>query len=210
MLQAAIGVGKDVRTKTGIGKGSVSTSSAAVELMAMKAMPDLRKAAADLRVAVLGAGKMARLFVIALFSKFPDIRVTVVNRSVDRARALLDDEVVAGRGGSNASAAPMEDLWRVVGDADVVFAATGAEEPIIRPEDVGGRARSLMLIDISVPLNIAPGCGDVDGVASYTVDDLREVVRRNEAKRQKEVDEAGARPFDPPRTPQCASLRPAR
>ncbi|CAL1160095.1 unnamed protein product, partial [Cladocopium goreaui] len=51
MLNAAIRMGKLVRSRTKIGKGSVSVSSAAVELMMSRAMQDLRKPANKLHAA---------------------------------------------------------------------------------------------------------------------------------------------------------------
>lgn len=191
MLNAGIRIGKLVRTRTKIGKGSVSVSSAAVELMMSRAMADLRKQSASLNVCVVGAGKMSRLLLLALFSKHPDIRVTLVNRSVEKAQVVLDDDMVKARGGVNAKVAAMEDMFDVIKSSDVVFTATGSKEPIIHPTDLEGLGqRRLMLIDISVPLNVAPGCEKCDGVASYSVDDLRKVVEANAAKRQSEVDKA--------------------
>ena len=43
-----------------------------------------------------------RLLLLALFSKHPDIKVTLVNRSVDKAQLVLEDEMVSARGGQNA------------------------------------------------------------------------------------------------------------
>merc|ERR1719235_1926448 len=96
-----------------------------------KAMPDLRKNAANLKVCIVGAGKMSRLLLIALFSKYPGIKVTLVNRSVDKAQALLDSKLVKARGGLNAEVAPMEELWDCVQKSDVVFIATGSKDPVI-------------------------------------------------------------------------------
>lgn len=191
MLNAGIRIGKLVRTRTKIGKGSVSVSSAAVELMMSRAMADLRKQAATLNVCVVGAGKMSRLLLLALFSKHPEIRVTLVNRSVEKAQVVLDDDMVKHRGGANAKVASMEDMFEIIKSSDVVFTATGSKEPIIHPTDLEGRGqRHLMLIDISVPLNVASGCENCEGVASYSVDDLKKVVEANAAKRQSEVDKA--------------------
>ena len=47
-----------------------------------------------------------------------------------------------------------------------------------------------MLIDISVPRNIESECNEVDGVRAYNVDDLKEVVARNQAKRRHKMLEA--------------------
>ncbi|CAK9097553.1 Glutamyl-tRNA reductase (GluTR) [Durusdinium trenchii] len=190
MLNAGIRIGKLVRTRTKIGKGSVSVSSAAVELMMSRSMQDLRKPASKVHVGIIGAGKMSRLLLLALFSKHPDIRVTLVNRSVEKAETVLQDDLVKARGGQNATVAPMDDMFDVMKQCDVVFTATGSEVPIIHPENVEGQERPLMLVDISVPLNVAPGCEDVENVFSYSVDDLQKVVQANAQKRLAEVEKA--------------------
>lgn len=190
MLNAAIRMGKMVRTRTKIGKGSVSVSSAAVELMMSRAMQDLRKPASKLHVCIIGAGKMSRLLLLALFSKYPDIKVSLVNRSTEKAQEVLDDELVRNRGGSNAEVVPLEKMFEVMRQSDVTFTATGSKVPIIKPEDLQDLERNLMLVDISVPLNVAPGCEEVEKVASYSVDDLKKVVQANAEKRQSEVDKA--------------------
>lgn len=190
MLNAGIRIGKLVRTRTKIGKGSVSVSSAAVELMMSRSMADLRKQCQAVNVCIVGAGKMSRLLLLALFSKHPDIRVTLVNRSVEKAQVVLDDDMVKHRGGRNAKVAPMEEMFDIMKSSDVVFTATGSKEPIIHPKDLEGLERNLMLVDISVPLNVAPGCENCEGVASYSVDDLKKVVEANAEKRQSEVEKA--------------------
>lgn len=187
MLNAAIRMGKTVRTKTKIGKGSVSVSSAAVELMMAKSMGDLRKLSTNLNICILGAGKMSRLLLLALFSKNPDANVTVVNRNLANAQAILDDDMVGGRGGKNASVAPMSDMMDIIAKSDVVFAATSSKDPVITAKDVEGRQKPVMLMDISVPRNIGYDCADVEKVFSYSVDDLKKVVEANAAKRQTEV-----------------------
>eukprot|EP00929_Paragymnodinium_shiwhaense_P027868 TRINITY_DN16260_c0_g3_i1.p1 TRINITY_DN16260_c0_g3~~TRINITY_DN16260_c0_g3_i1.p1 ORF type:complete len:711 (+),score=195.30 TRINITY_DN16260_c0_g3_i1:149-2281(+) len=186
MLNAGIRVGKLVRTRTKIGKGSVSVSSAAVDLMRSRSVMDLKKQTSDLHICIIGAGKMGRLLLIALYSKYPDIKVTLVNRSVDKAEALLEE--LSNRGGTNAKVAPMTDMWSTVAECDVVFTATGLKDPIIMAEGLNDlEARRRMLIDIAVPRNIAEDCSSVAEVVSYTVDDLKKVVQANAEKRQAEV-----------------------
>jgi len=165
----------------------VSVSSAAVELMISRAMPDLRKNANAVNVCILGAGKMSRLLLLALFSKDPDCHVTVVNRSVDKAQAVLDEDLVAGRGGTNAKVAPLDDMLDVVAQSDVVFAATASTEPILSAAQLQGREKPAMLVDISVPRNFDSDCTDADKVLLYSVDDLKKVMEANTAKRQAEV-----------------------
>lgn len=190
MLNAAIRMGKLVRSRTKIGKGSVSVSSAAVELMMSRAMQDLRKPANKLHVCIIGAGKMSRLLLLALFSKHPEIQVTLVNRSVEKAQEVLDDDMVKNRGGANASVAPLDQMFDVMRQSDVTFTATGSKVPIIHAKDLQELQRNLMLVDISVPLNVAGDCAQVERVTSYSVDDLKKVVEANAMKRQAEVKKA--------------------
>lgn len=187
MLNAGIRIGKMARTKTAIGKGSVSVSSAAVEFMVSKALVDLKKNAGNLHVCIVGAGKMSRLLLLALFSKLPDVHVTVVNRSVQRAQEMLDEEMVASRGGKNARVVGMDQLGDALQRCDVVFAATGSKEPVVTRKHVAGRKTDVMLIDISVPRNISTDCGQVEGAHLYSVDDLKKVMEANTKKRQSEV-----------------------
>lgn len=187
MLNAAIRMGKIVRTRTKIGKGSVSVSSAAVELMMTRSMADLHKYASAVKVCVVGAGKMARLLLLALFSKHPEIQLTVVNRSVDKAQEMLEDEMVKARGGKNATVAPATEMMEIIRQCDVVFTATGSKEPIVFAKDLQDLGRRLMLVDISVPLNVGADCAEVEGVLSYNVDDLKKVQEANAEKRQAEV-----------------------
>merc|ERR1719261_921174 len=100
--------------------------------MIANSLGDLRKYPENLHVCIVGAGKMSRLLLLALFSKYPDIRLTLVNRSVENARALLEE--VAPRGGSNAGVAPADEMMDVIRQSDVVFTATGSATPIIRAD----------------------------------------------------------------------------
>merc|ERR1712137_234704 len=110
---------------------------------------------------------MSRLLMINLFNKIPSSRCVVVNRSLSKAQELIDD---MSRCEPNAelSIAGMDDLWNVVGQSDVVFTATSSSNPIITPPILSAaQLRRLMLIDISVPRNVAAECGEMENVFSY-------------------------------------------
>jgi len=187
LLNAGIRMGKLARTRTRIGVGAVSVSSAAVELMMAKAVGDVRKDPENLNVCVVGAGKMSRLLLLALFSKYPDIKLTLVNRSVENAQALLDEEMVSQRGGCNATVAGCDEMMDVIRQSDVVFTASGYDKPFIAADDLQGMDRKLMLIDIAVPRNVDPSCDQVEGVHSYSVDDLKLIQDANNEARRSEV-----------------------
>lgn len=187
LLNVAVSAGKRVRSETGISKGAVSISSAAVELASMKAVEDLDLSLEDTRVCILGAGKMSRLLVQHLVSRrVTDI--TVVNRSMPRAEEL---QKMFPDVDLNITLSP--NMMEAVGKSDLVFASTNATEPIITKESIASvleAGRRIMFVDISVPRNVAGDVVDVPGAIPYNVDDLKAVVAKNQARRRRLMLEA--------------------
>lgn len=188
LLNNAVAAGKRVRSETAISKGSVSISSAAVELSEMLSMDDLQLPFSEARLAVVGAGKMTRLLITHMASRGLE-KIIIVNRSLGRPKELqeqfpdVDIEIKL-----------MDDLWDVVGRSDIVYTATSSEDYVIDEqrmmENGCSSGRPLMLVDISVPRNVGEDCKNVPGVKAYNVDDLKAVVARNTAMRQREMIEA--------------------
>jgi glutamyl-tRNA reductase len=217
LLNNALAAGKRVRAETAISKGSVSISSAAVELSEMLSQQDLQLPFSEARLAVVGAGKMTRLLITHLASRGLE-KITIVNRSLGRPQELqeqfpdVDIEIKL-----------MDDLWDVVGRSDIVYTATSSVDYVIDEQKLeenglaGGRP--LMLVDISVPRNVGEDCkvvralldvtrnsslskslsansllvhtrAQIPNVAAYNVDDLKAVVAKNTAMRQREMLEA--------------------
>ena len=190
LLNQAVSTGKRVRTETNLGTGAVSISSAAVELAQLKigqarGLDDLVPLDQE-QVAVVGAGRMARLLLQHLQAK--GCRgVVLLNRTVARAETLaadFPDLPVQCR--------PLAELDHCLSTCSLVFTSTGADEPIITAErlQVLNRRSSLMLVDIGVPRNITADAGDLAGVDAYDVDDLQEVVTRNQEARREIAAEA--------------------
>merc|ERR1719472_707577 len=119
LFKQAIQAGKRVRTETSIASGAVSVSSAAAELCQMKLPTHCFN---DARICIIGAGKMTRLLVKHLASKGCE-RVTVVNRSMPRC-----EELAAEFPDVAFEFALAPELMRCIEAADVVFAASSAED----------------------------------------------------------------------------------
>lgn len=182
LFKQAITAGKRVRTETSIGTGSMSISSAAVELAQDKVSHLDRQ-----RIAIVGAGKMARLLVKHLLSKGADT-FTIVNRSADRVERLATDFPAA-----KLEVKLLPELLAVVGTSDVVFTSTAASDPILNRaqlESCHKGDRPLLLVDIAVPRNVAADVGELPYARAYNVDDLKEVVARNVESRRQMAQEA--------------------
>lgn len=190
LLNQAVSTGKRVRTETNLGTGAVSISSAAVELAQLKVgqgrgLDELVSLDQE-QVAVVGAGRMSRLLLQHLGSK--GCRgVVLLNRTVERAELLaadFPDLPVQCR--------PLNDLDHCLSTCSLVFTSTAAEDPIIDAERLNrlNRRSSLLLIDIGVPRNISSDVHGIDGVGAFDVDDLQEVVARNQEARREIAAEA--------------------
>ena len=184
LLTQSVSTGKRVRSETNLGTGAVSISSAAVELAQLKLGQSHGKdqlMSLELeKVTVVGAGRMSRLLIQHLQSKGCS-SLTLVNRSLDKAKLLAADFSLV-----DIKCCVLDQLDNSLCNSSLVFTSTAANDPII---DAARLARlsltnSLRLIDIGVPRNIAADVKEISGVFSHDVDDLEEVVSRNQEARQ--------------------------
>ena len=190
LLSQSVSAGKKVRSETNLGTGAVSISSAAVELAQLKIGQDhgvdgLVSLKSE-KVLVVGAGRMSRLLITHLKSKGCD-KLTLLNRNIDRAVNLAGDfpdlEIICKN---------LNELDANISISSLVFTSTASEKPFIdlaRVENIGLKNK-LKFIDIGVPRNISNDVKNHAFIDSFDVDDLEEVVSRNQEFRQKIAKEA--------------------
>jgi glutamyl-tRNA reductase len=178
LFTAALQTGKRVRSETALGEGRGSVSSVAVKLARDIMGPDL----ATRDVVIIGAGETSELTAQALADE--GVRtIFVANRRADRARSIAE------RFGGSVSS--LHDLPERLIEADIVVSSTSSPHPIIGVDELALVMRErngapLLLIDIAVPRDIEPACGELDGVTLYDIDDLQSVVARTRAVRDAE------------------------
>jgi glutamyl-tRNA reductase len=178
LFQRAFQATKEIRSRTGIGRGAVSIKSAAVELVE-KTLGDLSRQS----IMVIGAGQMAECCVRSLVKKGAR-SILIANRSFDRA---IDLAIQCG-----GQAVCLGDCLFEMPDVDVVIAATSSPESLLTRDDADNLMRSrhhrpLLLIDLSVPRNIDPAVRGLEHVALYNIDDLEAVARRGVQAREREL-----------------------
>lgn len=177
----ALSSGGRVRSRTAIGRGGASVSSAAVELAR-----DAAGSLAGRRVLVVGAGQSGALSARAL----ADEGMQVVVASRHRSRAA---EVAGGL----ASALTLSEVPGELERADVVFTATAASvrlidrQAIIRAMEARG-GRPLVIVDLGMPRDVDPAAGEVDGVTLLDLDDVDRRLTANRDQRQAHSAEAAA------------------
>jgi glutamyl-tRNA reductase len=181
LFSAALTTGKRVRSETGIGSSRVSVPSVAVDLAA-RVLGTLR----DSHVTILGAGETSELTARALADQGAGT-IFVANRHADRALGL------AKRFGG--SVVGLDGLPDQLAVADIVVCSTSSPHAIVGVDELAlvverREGRPLLLIDIAVPRDVDPRCGELPGVTLYDIDDLQEVVERNLSTRAEEVPRA--------------------
>jgi glutamyl-tRNA reductase len=178
LFRAALATGKRVRTETTISSGHASVATVAVDA-ARSLVGEL-----DARhVLVIGAGETAEQ-VARAFSEQGVSTMFVANRRRDRAIALAERY-----GGSSGSfdALPAE-LLR----ADVVVSSTASPHAIVGAEELAAvmlerGGRPLLVVDLAVPRDIDPACGELDGVTVMDMDALQARVRSHLRVRRAEA-----------------------
>ncbi len=182
LFRGALGAGGRVRSETGISEKGVSVPSVAVEL-ARRSLGDLT----DTRVLIVGAGETAELVARALTARGVET-VFIANRHYDRAIGLAQR--------FNGSAVRFDELPAQIITADIVVSATHSPHHIIERDDLHHimgvrRGRPLLIVDIAVPRDVDPKCGEIAGVNLYDVDNVQQIVERNTSGRAAEASKAG-------------------
>jgi glutamyl-tRNA reductase len=177
-FQRALMVGKKVRNETSI-VGGIASIGGAAAMMARSIFSDLKESS----IVVFGAGTMAASSVRHLRSKGAG-ELYISNRSLDKAQALA-----AELGGQPVTLAEGFDR---LDQADIAVFSTGADRYLLDGEAAlalsqrrGGR--SLFIIDIAMPRNVAPEAARAEGVYLYDIDDLKGVVQKSLAKREDDL-----------------------
>ncbi|MBI4311857.1 MAG: glutamyl-tRNA reductase [Chloroflexi bacterium] len=177
LFHQALRVGKRARRETAIGRNALSISRAAVEL-ARRTLGGL----SDKRVLVIGVGDAGKLAARAL-SDAGVAEITVANRTYQRAVELAAE--------LNGRAASLDDLPRLLEEADIAISATGSPGYLLTPELVArarvASDRPLFIADIAAPRDVDPAVKSFAGVHLYDIDDLEAVAETNRRARQAEA-----------------------
>ena len=183
LFQQTFAVAKRARTDTRVGANPVSVASTAVRLA-----QDSFARLPDSTVLLVGAGETIELAARHL-AKGGVRRLLVANRTLAHAQDL------ASRHGGYAL--PLAELDRHLAEADVVFSATAAREPVLRQAQVEAalaarRRKPVLLFDLAVPRDIEAGVATLDDAYLYTVDDLERAVEDNRRSRHEAAEAAEA------------------
>jgi glutamyl-tRNA reductase len=180
LFQKSFEVGKQVRSTTGITRGSVSVGSVAVDL-AEQIFGNLNGS----KVMILGAGETSEKTARTFQSRGAH-QIFVSNRSFERAQALA--MAMGGR------AIRFDDWANEFRDLDILVSSTSAPHALVTVEKLGPilhgrRDRPLFIIDLAMPRDVDPEVHRLDGVYVYDLDSLQLIADRTLENRKLEAEQ---------------------
>ena len=177
LFQKSFETGKYIRSNTEIGKGAISVSYAAVEMISNKY--NLLKST----ILCIGASETSKLSIKHLIKKKIK-KISISNRNKIKAKnfaKIFDLKTV-----------PFDNFKSNIKHFDVVIFSTSSTDPIISSKEIDKimferKQKELLLVDLSVPRNIEPNNYNLKGLEVITIEGLKDVVNQNYKKRKSQI-----------------------
>jgi glutamyl-tRNA reductase len=178
LVNSVLQVSKLIKNETSLSAGTVSVAFAAVRLLEHK-VPDILSK----KILLVGVGKIGRNTCKNMIDYLGVNQITLVNRTTTTAAEFADKHGLRY--------APYEQLDQELRDADIILVASNAPEPNILPAHFTGSTPKLV-IDLSIPFNVAREVKDLEHVELINVDELSKIQDETLQMRQQEIPKAQA------------------
>jgi glutamyl-tRNA reductase len=175
LFQHALFVGKRVRRETGISKGAMSHSQAAVDFL-FKEIGDIK----TLKITVIGVNALNEKIIKFLIKKDAE-PVFIGNRTFTKASVLAEKY--------GAKAFQFDQLSNILEKTDVLISATAAPHFILKKENFSTQ-RKMYILDLAVPRDIDPAIGELPNVNLYDIEFIDSQIKRNLFIRKEKLIEA--------------------
>ncbi len=168
---------KKIRTTTELSGGTVSVSFAAVQFI--RNFCDAR----NKNILLIGTGKFGSNTCKNLIDYLPGNTITLINRTEEKAVLLAKEHGI--------QSASWSSLDTEVNKADIILVATHASTPVVQPYQFADK-KPRLVIDLSIPCNVAESVKDLNEVDLVGVDELSKIKDETLAKRASEIPKAKA------------------
>ncbi|RYY99249.1 MAG: glutamyl-tRNA reductase [Chitinophagaceae bacterium] len=178
LINSVLQASKNVKNNTELSGGTVSTAFAAVQYIRAHVPGCCGK-----KILLVGTGKIGRNTCKNLVDYLGATNITLINRSPEKAQELASELDLRW--------APVADLESELRASDVVIVATNARQKTILREHLEG-AGDKLIIDLSIPYNVADDAQALPNVRMVNVDELSKLKDETFRMRQAEVPKAKA------------------
>ncbi len=178
LCNAVIQASKRIKTETEISSGATSVAFASVRYI-FNTIPDI----SEKDILLFGVGKIGRNTCDNLLKHTNNSHITLINRTRDKA------QTVGGK--FNLVVRDYGDLQTEIRKADVLIVATGAQSPTIS-KDLVYPKKPLLILDLSIPRNVADDVSDLENVTVVHLDQLSQMTDATMLKRRQYIPQAEA------------------
>lgn len=174
LLNSVLQASKKVKNETKLSSGTTSVSYAAVQYI-IKNLPDYNTK----NILVYGLGKMGKHTCKNLAEYTKNKSVCLINRTEQKTVDFVKEHTCIRK-------SEIENLSKEIKKADILIVSTGANKPTITKEHISDN-KELLILDLSMPENVAKDVVDFKDVSLVNVDELSKVTDETLATRQEEV-----------------------
>jgi glutamyl-tRNA reductase len=176
VINVALQSSRSIRSNTQLSSGSVSVSFAAVQFIQQQF--DETK---DKKILLIGVGKIGRNTCKNIVSVLGTKNINLINRTAQKAEELADELGLTYNKNKSFEQQAQE--------ADVILVATNANTPTLLKKHIEGSG-SKLIIDLSIPYNVAADVTELENVRLVNVDELSKVADATLQNRLLEVPKA--------------------
>ncbi len=173
LFQTALYVGKRIRTESGISRGAISYSQAAVEIISKHGI-DINKAL----ISLIGVHKINESIIRFLQRKGADT-IFLANKSYEKAEQLANIY--------KCKIMRLDQLEQMLNFSDILITATSAPHLIVKYENFP-KEKKMLIIDLAVPRDVEEKIGNLPGITLYNLENIETLVNQNIEKRKTHID----------------------
>lgn len=174
LINGVLQASKKVKNDTRLSSGTTSVSYAAVQYI-IKNLPEYNSK----NILVFGLGKMGKHTCKNLAKYTQNKQVCLVNRTEEKAIQFVKEH-------ASIRNSTIENLSTEVENAAVLIVSTGADTPTITSAHIS-KNKKLLILDLSMPENVAKEVADFKGVSLVNIDVLSKITDETLAVRQQEI-----------------------
>ena len=176
ITNAVIQASKRIKTETEISSGATSVAFASVQYI-LKSVEGI----SEKNIVLFGTGKIGANTCENLVKHTQNDHIILINRTQEKAEKIAGKFPVIVK--------PFGSLTTAIHDADVLIVATGAEKPTVNLDLIHNN-KPLLILDLSIPRNVAHEVNNHPLVKVVHLDELSQITDATFEKRQKHIPKA--------------------
>jgi glutamyl-tRNA reductase len=172
LFQTALFVGKRVRNDSGISRGAMSHSQAAVEVISNSGI-NLNKAL----ISLIGAHKLNEDIIRFLLAKGAET-IFLANKSFEKAEPIARKY--------NCQVMKLDQLLEMLHFSDILISATSAPHLIVKYDDFP-KEKQMLILDLAFPRDVDERIGQLPYISLHNLEHIEYQVNLNKDKRKEVI-----------------------